>query len=74
MGHIVPGGAADQDGRVHTGDELVSVDGVSVLGASHHKVVQYMGNSALNGGVTLGLRRRTQGKQNTAKSAYSGVA
>jgi atrophin-1 interacting protein 3 (BAI1-associated protein 1) len=31
IGHIVPGGAADLDGRLCTGDEIVSVDAQSVL-------------------------------------------
>lgn len=31
VGHIVPGGAADLDGRICTGDEILSVDGQSVV-------------------------------------------
>lgn len=58
VGHIVPGGAADLDGRLRTGDEIISVDSMSVLGSSHHKVVQLMGQAALNGRVSLGVRRR----------------
>ncbi|XP_013779275.2 membrane-associated guanylate kinase, WW and PDZ domain-containing protein 1-like isoform X2 [Limulus polyphemus] len=58
IGHIVPGGAADLDGRLRSGDEIVSVDNQVVLNTSHHHVVQLMGNAALNGRVTLGLRRR----------------
>ena len=58
MGHIVPGGAADMEGRLKTNDEIVYVDGQSVMGCSHHKVVQLMGNSALAGRVSLGVRRR----------------
>ncbi|XP_071440196.1 membrane-associated guanylate kinase, WW and PDZ domain-containing protein 1 isoform X2 [Hetaerina americana] len=58
IGHIVPGGAADVDGRLCTGDEIVSVDGQSVLTTSHHHVVQLMGHAASNGQVTLGIRRR----------------
>ncbi|XP_077539451.1 membrane associated guanylate kinase, WW and PDZ domain containing protein magi isoform X4 [Haemaphysalis longicornis] len=58
IGHIVPGGAADLDGRLMTGDEMVFVDGQNVLHASHHHVVQLMGAAALNGCVTLGLRRK----------------
>ncbi|KAL1416190.1 hypothetical protein MTO96_006453 [Rhipicephalus appendiculatus] len=33
IGHIVPGGAADLDGRLMTGDEIVFVDGQNVLHA-----------------------------------------
>ena len=57
IGHIVPGGAADVDGRLRTGDEILSVDGMSVVHTSHHHVVQLMGAAALNGRVTIGVRR-----------------
>ncbi|XP_063606396.1 uncharacterized protein LOC134781224 isoform X5 [Penaeus indicus] len=60
IGHIVPGGAADQDRSICTGDEIVGVDGEMVLGASHHRVVQLMSAAATHGRVTLTLRRRTQ--------------
>lgn len=58
IGHIVPGGAADLDGRLCTGDEIVSVDAQSVLSTSHHHVVQLMGKAAANGRVVLGIRRK----------------
>ena len=63
IGHIVTGGAADLDGRLCTGDEIVYVNSQSVLSTSHHHVVQLMGQAAANGRVTLGIRRRipTQG-------------
>jgi hypothetical protein len=54
----VPGGASDVDGRLRKNDEIVLVDGQSVLNSSHHRVVQLMTNAALNGRVTLGVRRR----------------
>ncbi|KMY95447.1 uncharacterized protein Dsimw501_GD25223 [Drosophila simulans] len=58
VGHIVPGGAADQDQRINTGDEILSIDGINVLNSSHHKVVSLVGESALRGQVTMILRRR----------------
>ncbi|XP_034239712.1 membrane-associated guanylate kinase, WW and PDZ domain-containing protein 1 isoform X2 [Thrips palmi] len=58
VGHIVPGGAADLDGRLCTGDEMMSVDGQSVINTSHHHVVQLMARAAAAGRVTLGIRRR----------------
>lgn len=58
IGHIVPGGAADVDGRLTSGDEIMYVDGQSVLNTSHHHVVQLMGNAALTGRVTLGIQRK----------------
>ncbi|XP_078596405.1 membrane-associated guanylate kinase, WW and PDZ domain-containing protein 1-like isoform X3 [Branchiostoma floridae x Branchiostoma japonicum] len=60
IGAIVPGGAADLDGRLLSGDELLYVDGVAVQNASHHKVVSLMGQAALAGKVSLGVRRRLQ--------------
>ena len=38
IGHIVPGGAADLDGRLFSGDEIVAVDGSHVINTSHHQV------------------------------------
>lgn len=58
MGHIVSGGAADLDGRIRSGDEIISVDGISVLKASHRQVVQLMNAAANRGQVNLLLRRR----------------
>ncbi|XP_048511799.1 membrane-associated guanylate kinase, WW and PDZ domain-containing protein 1-like isoform X2 [Athalia rosae] len=58
VGHIVPGGAADLDNRLITGDLIMSVDGESVMNSSHHHVVQLMITAAQNGRVTLGIRRR----------------
>ncbi|XP_066948229.1 membrane-associated guanylate kinase, WW and PDZ domain-containing protein 1-like isoform X7 [Macrobrachium rosenbergii] len=57
IGHIVPGGAADQDGSVASGDQIVGVDGEMVVGSSHHRVVQLMSAAATQGRVTLTLRR-----------------
>ena len=58
IGHIVPGGAADVDGRLFSGDEIIAVDGSAVLNTSHHQVVSLMGAAAANGRVTLTVRRR----------------
>ena len=58
IGHIVPAGAADLDGRLFSGDEIVAVDGGSVVGASHHVVVGMMGQAAQRGQVQLTVRRR----------------
>ena len=56
------GGAADQDGTVLTGDEILAVNGESVVGASHHRVVTLMAEAGNKGVVTLLLCRR-QGMQ-----------
>lgn len=58
VGHIVTGGAADIDGRIRSGDEIISIDGLSVLKASHRQVVQLMNAAANRGQVNLILRRR----------------
>ncbi|KAJ8953266.1 hypothetical protein NQ318_015848 [Aromia moschata] len=58
VGHIVAGGAADLDGRIRSGDEIVSVEGLSVLKASHRQVVQLINVAAARGQVNLILRRR----------------
>ena len=58
IGHIVPGGAADLDGRLFSGDEIVAVDGLAVINTSHHQVVGFMGQAAQNGRVTITVRRR----------------
>merc|ERR1719464_1451667 len=58
IGHIVPGGAADLDGRLFSGDEIIAVDNVSVVNSSHHQVVGLMGQAAQNGRVTLTVQRR----------------
>ncbi|XP_056645572.1 membrane-associated guanylate kinase, WW and PDZ domain-containing protein 1 [Diorhabda sublineata] len=58
VGHIVAGGAADLDGRIRSGDEIVSVEGYSVIKASHRQVVQLINAAAARGQVNLILRRR----------------
>ena len=57
MGTIVPGGAADKDGRLRKGDEILTIDGISIQGASHRRVISLMSNAAQSGHVLLGLRR-----------------
>ena len=54
----MPDGAADVDGRLFSGDEIVAVDNVNVLNASHHQVVGLMGAAAQHGRVTITVRRR----------------
>lgn len=58
IGHIVPGGAADIDGRLFSGDEIVAVNDNPVLNSSHHQVVSLMGQAANSGRVTLVIRRK----------------
>merc|ERR1719244_522148 len=72
IGHIVPGGAADLDGRLFSGDEIVAVDGGSVMGASHHVVVGMMGHAAQRGQVVLTVRRR-QPQESYREGSTGGV-
>uniref|UniRef100_A0A6A7FPY9 Afadin-like n=1 Tax=Hirondellea gigas TaxID=1518452 RepID=A0A6A7FPY9_9CRUS len=39
---VVPGGSADQDGRLQAGDQLLSVDGRSLVGISQERAAEYM--------------------------------
>uniref|UniRef100_A0A8C9SJL7 Membrane-associated guanylate kinase, WW and PDZ domain-containing protein 1 n=1 Tax=Scleropages formosus TaxID=113540 RepID=A0A8C9SJL7_SCLFO len=58
IGHIVKYGAADEDGRLRSGDELICVDGTAVVGKSHQLVVQLMQQAAKQGHVNLTVRRK----------------
>ena len=57
IGTIVRGGPADLCGQLQRGDEIHHVDGISVVGATHRRVISLMGNAALAGEVTLGIHR-----------------
>ncbi|KAK6308316.1 hypothetical protein J4Q44_G00215870 [Coregonus suidteri] len=58
IGAIVPLGAAEKDGRLRAGDELMCIDGVPVMGKSHKQVLDLMTNAARNGQVMLTVRRK----------------
>ncbi|XP_062871145.1 membrane-associated guanylate kinase, WW and PDZ domain-containing protein 3a [Trichomycterus rosablanca] len=58
IGAIVPLGAAEKDGRLRAGDELMCIDGVPVKGKSHKQVLDLMTNAARNGQVMLTVRRK----------------
>uniref|UniRef100_A0A3P8ZGU3 Membrane-associated guanylate kinase, WW and PDZ domain-containing protein 3 n=1 Tax=Esox lucius TaxID=8010 RepID=A0A3P8ZGU3_ESOLU len=61
IGAIVPLGAAEKDGRLRAGDELMCIDGVPVKGKSHKQVLELMTNAARNGQVMLTVRRKLGG-------------
>lgn len=44
-------------GQLQRGDEIHHVDGISVIGATHRRVISLMGNAALTGRVTLRIHR-----------------
>lgn len=58
IGAIVPLGAAEKDGRLRAGDELLCIDSVPVKGKSHKQVLELMTNAARNGQVLLTVRRK----------------
>lgn len=64
-------GAADEDGRLRSGDELICVDGTAVVGKSHQLVVQLMQQAAKQGHVNLTVRRKTgYGRKQALKCYY----
>uniref|UniRef100_A0AAY4BX09 Membrane associated guanylate kinase, WW and PDZ domain containing 1a n=1 Tax=Denticeps clupeoides TaxID=299321 RepID=A0AAY4BX09_9TELE len=71
IGHIVKYGAADEDGRLRSGDELICVDGTAVVGKSHQLVVQLMQQAAKQGHVNLTVRRRRATEVNMPPSPAS---
>ena len=48
---LAPGGVAENDGRIHCGDELLAVNGVSVGNHTQQEVVNVI--KQLTGNVTL---------------------
>ena len=48
---IAPKGIASEDGRIQSGDELISINGVSVTNMTQKEVVQCIKNSS--GNITL---------------------
>ncbi|XP_076125587.1 uncharacterized protein LOC143105508 isoform X1 [Alosa pseudoharengus] len=55
---IMPLGAAERDGRLQAGDELICIDGTSITGYSHKEVVDLMTNAVHLGHVKLTIRRK----------------
>ncbi|XP_041807617.1 membrane-associated guanylate kinase, WW and PDZ domain-containing protein 3 [Chelmon rostratus] len=69
IGAIVPNGAAEKDGRLRAGDELIGIDGVMVKGRSHKQVLDLMTNAARNGQVMLTVRRKVIYRDATEEEA-----
>ncbi|XP_034021721.1 membrane-associated guanylate kinase, WW and PDZ domain-containing protein 3 isoform X2 [Thalassophryne amazonica] len=69
IGAIVPNGAAEKDGRLRAGDELIGIDGVMVKGRSHKQVLDLMTNAARNGQVMLTVRRKVIYREATDEEA-----
>ncbi|XP_061663440.1 membrane-associated guanylate kinase, WW and PDZ domain-containing protein 2a isoform X3 [Syngnathoides biaculeatus] len=60
IGAIIEKSPADLDGRLRPGDELLLVDGVTVVGKPHRYVIDLMHAAARNGQVNMLIRRRRQ--------------
>uniref|UniRef100_A0A8C1BNI1 Membrane-associated guanylate kinase, WW and PDZ domain-containing protein 3 n=1 Tax=Cyprinus carpio carpio TaxID=630221 RepID=A0A8C1BNI1_CYPCA len=71
IGAIVPLGAAEKDGRLRAGDELICIDGVPVKGKSHKQVLELMTNAARNGQVMLTVRRKLTSPGSYPAAIYS---
>lgn len=60
VGSIVLGGVAHSDGTLKSGDAIISINDVNVIGASHMRVVELM--SSCGSTVSLLVRRRKHGE------------
>jgi C-terminal processing protease CtpA/Prc len=56
IGSMIFGGVASKSGKLKTGDEIISIDGVNVIGATHQHVVELI--SACSNRVSLIVRRK----------------
>lgn len=57
IGSMIFGGVASKSGKLKSGDEIISIDGVNVVGATHQHVVELI--SACTNRVSLVVRRKT---------------
>uniref|UniRef100_UPI00358F6312 membrane-associated guanylate kinase, WW and PDZ domain-containing protein 1-like isoform X2 n=1 Tax=Myxine glutinosa TaxID=7769 RepID=UPI00358F6312 len=66
LGSLVKGGAAEQDGRLQPGDELIMVDGRNVQQWRHEAVLSCMQEAACAGSVRITVQRRDIQSENTS--------
>ncbi|XP_076615290.1 FERM and PDZ domain-containing protein 2 isoform X2 [Chaetodon auriga] len=64
---LVPGGAAERDGRLHAGDRLLEVDGISFQGFTYHQAVSCL--SKTGEVVTLVVERELMNLPRVSLSA-----
>uniref|UniRef100_A0A7E4VDH1 WW domain-containing protein n=1 Tax=Panagrellus redivivus TaxID=6233 RepID=A0A7E4VDH1_PANRE len=57
VGQVVPGGAADLDGRLKPNDQIIEIDGQSVEYLTHEEVVEKIRKAADVGHVKIVVRR-----------------
>uniref|UniRef100_A0A8C1G8X6 Membrane-associated guanylate kinase, WW and PDZ domain-containing protein 1 n=1 Tax=Cyprinus carpio TaxID=7962 RepID=A0A8C1G8X6_CYPCA len=73
IGAIIPQGAAEKEGRLRAGDELVGIDGITVKGKSHKQVLDLMTNAARNGQVLLSVRRKVIYKGESVRVIFCSI-
>ncbi|XP_026745013.1 partitioning defective 3 homolog isoform X2 [Trichoplusia ni] len=70
---VLHGGAASRDGRLHTNDQLLSVNGVSLVGQSNAEAMETLRRALLHarpprtGSITLTIARRTDSMDSLAR-------
>ncbi|XP_062329761.1 membrane-associated guanylate kinase, WW and PDZ domain-containing protein 3 isoform X2 [Osmerus eperlanus] len=74
IGAIIAMGAAEKDGRLRAGDELIGIDGIMVKGRSHKQVLDLMTNAARNGQVLLTVRRKVIYRDATEEEAFQSLS
>ncbi|XP_061383163.1 partitioning defective 3 homolog isoform X3 [Danaus plexippus] len=70
---VLNGGAASRDGRLHTNDQLLSVNGVSLVGQSNAEAMETLRRALLHarphvrGSISLTIARRTDSMDSLAR-------
>ncbi|XP_068617031.1 PDZ domain-containing protein 2 [Brachionichthys hirsutus] len=67
IAHVEEGGAIHRDGRLHAGDELLMINGQSLVGLTHQEAVAILRSST--GVVRLVVARRLTDDQNLSKQS-----
>nr|CAD2208628.1 unnamed protein product [Meloidogyne enterolobii] len=57
IGSVIPGGAADLDGRMRVGDQIIEIDGETTLAMQHKQAVELIRQASTVGAVKLTLLR-----------------
>uniref|UniRef100_A0A915LWM4 Uncharacterized protein n=1 Tax=Meloidogyne javanica TaxID=6303 RepID=A0A915LWM4_MELJA len=57
IGSVIPGGAADLDGRMRVGDQIIEIDGETTMAMQHKQAVELIRQASTVGAVKLTLLR-----------------
>ncbi|XP_011494420.1 PREDICTED: partitioning defective 3 homolog [Ceratosolen solmsi marchali] len=74
---VLHGGAASRDGRLRTNDQLLNVNGVSLLGLSNSDAMETLRramlntNSSITGVITLTIARRVSSYENSTEKNFN---